>query len=320
MRRFLRSRMAEWVRRRQGADTLPLVLQRRRLYILPTRAGAGFALLLVLMLLAGFNYSNSVALLLTFWLIGFVLVAMHQCHRNLLGTRLSAAVIEPAFARTEGRLELTFDNPSAQYRLRIAAGLDDGLSTPADLPPLGRNTIELKIPAPVRGVVRLERLRLVTRHPFGLFRTWTWVHAPLEMLVYPRPTGALPMPADDGSKAGRRSTAAIGSDEWLGLRPFRDGDSPRQVDWKAYAREAPLLVKEYNSSSAEMRLFDFAALGSLSTEAKLEQLARWVVDAEAGGERYGLVLPQLRIGPDRGPDHRHRCLAALALFDSGSAA
>ena len=31
----------------QGADRLPVVLQRRRLYILPTRAGSGFALLLL---------------------------------------------------------------------------------------------------------------------------------------------------------------------------------------------------------------------------------------------------------------------------------
>ena len=47
-----------------------------------------------------------------------------------------------------------------------------------------------------------------------------------------------------------------GADEWLGLRPFRDGDSPRQVDWKAYARDAPLLVKEYSAAGAEMRIFD----------------------------------------------------------------
>jgi len=106
--------------------------------------------------------------------------------------------------------------------------------------------------------------------------------------------------------------ATVGSDEWLGLRPFRDGDSPRQVDWKAYAREAPLLVKEYRSSGSELRRFDFGALGHLATEPRLEQLARWVVDAEAGGERYGLLLPNLEIPPDRGPDHRHRCLAALA--------
>lgn len=100
----------------------------------------------------------------------------------------------------------------------------------------------------------------------------------------------------------------------MGLRPFRDGDSPRQVDWKAYAREAPLLVKEYSAAGTQLRVFDFATLGRLPLEARLEQLARWIVDAEAGDDPYGLLLPNTHIEADRGPEHRHRCLAALALF------
>ena len=91
-------------------------------------------------------------------------------------------------------------------------------------------------------------------------------------------------------------------------------DSPRQVDWKAYAREAPLLVKEYVQGASELRIFDFAQLGALDQETRLSQLARWVVDAEAHGERYGLMLPGAQIAPDRGPEHRHRCLATLARF------
>jgi uncharacterized protein (DUF58 family) len=161
--------------------------------------------------------------------------------------------------------------------------------------------------------VLVDRLHLVTTHPFGLFRAWTWVHAPIEMLVYPRPQGLLPWPADIGNKPGQRSLTHAGADEWLGLRPFRDGDSPRQVDWKAYARDAPLLVKEYSAAGAEVRIFDLSHLGHLGTEAQLEQLARWVVDAESSGERYGLQLPNRHIRADHGPQHRHQCLAALAV-------
>jgi uncharacterized protein (DUF58 family) len=62
-------------------------------------------------------------------------------------------------------------------------------------------------------------------------------------------------------------------------------------------------------------MFDFGALGKLPLEAKLEQLARWVVDAEGSGERYGLILPSRYIKADRGPEHRHQCLAALAMFE-----
>jgi uncharacterized protein (DUF58 family) len=310
----LDARAGAWMRRRQGLDELPVTLARRRLYILPTRGGAAFAALLFLMLLAGLNYANSLALFLTFLLAGFALVVMQQCHRNLLGTEVQAAMAPAVFARSTGALQLTLGNSSATARIRLEAALPHLPRVTADLPPRTQQRHELPLEAPARGVVRIERVRLSTAHPFGLFRAWTWVHAPVSMLVYPHPHGTLPMPVDNARAAGARSHSGAGADEWVGLRPFRDGDSPRQVDWKAYAREAPLLVKEYVQGASELRMFEFAQLARLDLEARLSQLARWVVDAEVHGERYGLILPGVRLAPDRGPEHRHRCLAALAVF------
>lgn len=310
----LDKRATEWMRRRQGVDELPVTLARRRLYILPTRGGMAFAGLLFLMLLAGLNYGNSLGLFLTFLLAGFALVVMQQCHRNLLGTEVQAAIAPAVFARSTGALQLTLGNSSPTSRIRLEAALPQRPLVRADLPPRAQQRLELPLEAPSRGVVRIERVRLSTAHPFGLFRAWTWVHTPVSMLVYPYPHGTLPMPVDRARAAGAHSHAGAGADEWVGLRPFRDGDSPRQVDWKAYAREAPLLVKEYVQGASELRMFEFAQLARLDLEARLSQLARWVVDAEAHGERYGLILPSVRLAPDRGPEHRHRCLAALALF------
>jgi uncharacterized protein (DUF58 family) len=314
VRRFLRKRMAAWVRRRQGSDTLPLTLQLRRLYILPTRAGLGFGILLLFMLIAGLNYANSLAMFLTFLLSGFALVTMHLCHRNLQGASVYSAHAPPTFARRPGTLHLTLGNDAPMPRYRIESGISDEPTLHADVPAQGRQHIDLPVAAPKRGIITVERLRLTTVHPFGLFRTWTWVHTPIEMLVYPQPSGSLPMPTESGRKTGNRSQGHSGADEWHGLRPFRDGDSPRQVDWKAYAREAPLLVKEYSAMGSELRVFDFNRLGNLGTEARLEQLARWIVDADEIGDRYGLELPDVHIAPDRGTDHRHKCLAALAVY------
>jgi len=209
---------------------------------------------------------------------------------------------------------VTLGNPSDLGRPRIEAALPDEAPRLADLPPRDKGRCELPLPPARRGIVRLERVRLSTAHPFGLFRAWTWIHTPLVMLIYPRPVGSLPMPRTGGQRSGVRARGGADADEWAGLRPFRDGDSPRQVDWKAYAREAPLLVKEYSPSGAELRLFDIAELTDPDVEKRLEQIARWVVDAEGQGDRYGLVLPGVHIKCDRGPEHRHRCLAALALF------
>ena len=52
---------------RQRAS-LPLRLSRRRIYVLPTRAGTVFAFFLLAMLVAAINYTNNLAFLLTFLL------------------------------------------------------------------------------------------------------------------------------------------------------------------------------------------------------------------------------------------------------------
>ena len=312
----MRARMAQWIRRRQGLDHLPVRLERRRLYILPTRTGLAFAALLLLMLLAGMNYANSLALFLTFLLGAFALVVMQQCHRNLLGTEVTSCIAPAVFAGSTGAVHVTLASGAGEARPRLEGALAEGALTVTSLPAGGQRRLELPLPATARGVVRLERVRLATAYPFGLFRAWTWMHTPIEMLVYPRPRGALPMPGHAGRRSGTRSLPGAGADEWAGLRPFRDGDSPRQVDWKAYAREAPLLVKEYAQGESELRMFDFDSLAPRDVETRLSQLARWVVDAEAGGERYGLTVPGTALAPNRGPEHRHLCLAALALHGS----
>src|ERR1700733_7660125 len=116
MRAFMQRRMAAWISRRQGSDLLPIALQRRRLYILPTRAGVAFSALLLLMLIAGLNYANSLALLVTFLLAGLALVAMHACHRNLLGLAVAELSSQDSFAGEEAALQLRLANSSAQPR------------------------------------------------------------------------------------------------------------------------------------------------------------------------------------------------------------
>ncbi len=307
-------RAAAWSRRRQGVDHFPVTITRRRLYILPTRAGLAFCALLLVMGIAGLNYANSLALLIAFVLGGFVLVAMNLCHRNLQGLRVEGLVAHPTFEGDIARLEIALGNDLRDARLGLDAAVESASASVGELLAGTTGRLELTLPTRRRGRQSLPRIRLSTTFPFGLFRAWTWLHVDETLTVYPVPRGALPMPVGASDRSDGRSTRQAGNDEWAGLRSFRDGDSPRQVAWKVYARGLPLLVKEYTGGSSQVLDFDFAAVPGASTESRLQQLTRWIVDAEARGQRYALTLPALRVGEANGPLHRHRCLEALALF------
>jgi uncharacterized protein (DUF58 family) len=315
MRALMQRRMAAWVKRRQGTDQLPVSLHRRRLYILPTRTGMAFGALLLMMLIAGLNYANSLALLMTFVLAGLALVAMHGCHRNLLGLTVSELSSQDSFAGRQALLHLRLTNDSAQPRVALELGAAGPAAT-CTAPANGEVILSLSIATPKRGLIPVERLRLSSTWPFGLFRAWTFLHVPHEIIVYPRPEGIRPLPHSAGEHGGGAARDSSEADEWATLRTFRDGDSPRQVAWKAYARGAPLLVKEYVASGSTERLFDFAALAGLDTEPRLSQLARWILTCAAEGERFSLKLPHSLIELDQGQLHRQRCLRALARFGS----
>jgi uncharacterized protein (DUF58 family) len=270
------------------------------------------------MLIAGLNYANSLALLMTFVLIGVALVAMHGCHRNLLGLNVTELTSQDSFAGTRASLQLRLTNSTAQPRIALEL---DGTGEPpvvCTAPADGEIVVTLQVATPRRGLMPVERLRLMSTWPFGLFRAWTWMHVAHEVTVYPRPGGQRILPLAAGERGAGAPRESAEADEWATLRPFRDGDSPRQVAWKAYAHGAPLLVKEYTASGSTERLLDFAALTGLDTEQRLAQLARWILMCVADGDRYGLQLPQSFIDLDQGQVHRQRCLRALARFGNGA--
>jgi uncharacterized protein (DUF58 family) len=314
----LRGRAAAWARRRQGDDQLPLTLHTRRIYILPTRAGLAFAALLLVMLLAGLNYSNSIALLFTFLLAGFALIAMHLCHRNLAGAVVRGVATLDAFAGEHGRLLVTLENPADSPRIGLEAEIDDGDSAAGvSLPAGGSARADIAVLLPRRGRVLIARVKLSTSFPFWLFRSWTWLHLPMSLVAWPVPRGHHASPPETASGGSAPSVHRAGDEEWAGLRAFRDGDSPRQIAWPAYARGRGLLVKTYESPAAHQRYFDLATVPGTDLEQRLEQLSAWIVAAHARGERYGLRLADREVAPDGGNEHRARCLDGLALFGSG---
>jgi uncharacterized protein (DUF58 family) len=244
------------------------------------------------------------------------LVAMHSCHRNLLGLTVTDLSSQDSFAGEQAQLQLRLTNAGAQPRMALQLDGTAQAAVTCTAPAAGTVLVRLSIATPRRGAMPIGRIRILTTWPFGLFRAWTWMHVTHDVIVYPHPEGHRPLPQCAGERSGGAPRESAEADEWATLRAFRDGDSPRQVAWKAYARGAPLLVKEYTASGGSERLFDFAALAGLDTEQRLSQLARWILMCAADGERFGLQLPHSFIDLDQGQVHRQRCLRALARFGS----
>ncbi|HEY4368966.1 MAG TPA: DUF58 domain-containing protein [Steroidobacteraceae bacterium] len=315
----LRRRTRAWARRRHGTDTDPVVLSGRRIYIVPTGLGMAFTLMLFAMFLGAMNYANNLALGLTFTLGALGLTAMHYCHRNLAGIRVASASCEPVFAGQRARFRIALENTARVDRHELTIGNDHGSASPVRIDAGERAVLEIELPAAQRGYLTLDHFEIVTRHPFGLFRAWAYLHMDLRCIVYPKPATRDVLPPPLQTDTGGAQDSLRGDEDFAGLRAFHPGDSPSRIAWKAYAREQGLQVKIYAGTAVTSHLFDWESLSGMGLEARLSQMCRWVEDAHAARRAFGLRLPGIEVPPNIGAAHRQRCLTALALFDADQA-
>ena len=297
--------------RLRRAEALPIQLNRRRIYVVPTGFGLAFSGLLFVMLLGALNYSNNPALLLTCLLGAAAGASVFFGFRTLSGLALVQLRADETHAGDALRLRLKFA-PGARARPSLRIRCDDAKVAFA-LSINGDHEILLIVPDVRRGWFRPGRLRLWTDYPLGLFQLWSWLNPEARFLVYAAlETPAPPLPSGDGREGEHARTGA--SEEPAGLRDHRPTDATRLIAWKASARHDRLLVRDMERRSGATLTLDYASLGSLDHEARIRRLSAWVIAAEAAQHSYLLRLPDADIGPGIGGEQRRTCLRALALL------
>jgi uncharacterized protein (DUF58 family) len=275
------------------------------------------------MLLASINYQLNLGYAMTFLLAGAALVSMHMTHGNLRGLTLHLRPPLPGFAGEPVLLEVVLTNPGRQrhglaLRFDGAGGPDHPGSTMAwsDAPGGGQALVHLSLVPPHRGWHTVPALVMETVFPLGMFRAWTVWRPAARVLAWPRPESPLPaLPAGASSTAGERPERRSAGSELDGVRPWRRGDSMRQVVWKKVARSGQLVSRETTGSAQRELWIQWGdAAGSGDVEKRLSRLAGWLLRADQDGLSYGLRLPGQELEMGQGDAHRRRALERLALW------
>lgn len=298
--------------RRHRFERLPITLNQRRIYIVPSLFGLFFAVMMFAVLAGALNYNNNGALLFGLLPVSLAAVSMLQTFRNLDKLSLVQVAADPVFAGDALHLELHLRSEDGRRRYAVTLKLGDQFQH-AEIEPGDTTIVRFGLPSGRRGWFVPEPVRISTTWPFGLFYAWSYLHSDVRGLIYPRPESppaALPRVPDPGRIGG----ADPGEDDLRSLRDYAIGDPMRLIAWKASARTGDLLVRQLEAPQARETVFDFERIASLDVEARLSRLTRWVIEAERVGVRYRLQLPGRAIGPDLGHAHRLHCLKQLALY------
>ncbi|KAL8205092.1 UNVERIFIED_CONTAM: hypothetical protein K2H54_000255 [Gekko kuhli] len=239
--------------------------------------------------LLGTNYQNNLVLLVAYGLGSLFMVAMWLTHRNLLGLSLLGGPAVLGEAGSPLPMLITGDSGWRRWmRCR----------TPLLLPVLG----------PRRGRLPLERLRVESRYPLGLFRCWTLLDLQLEGWLAPAPEyGPLRGEAatDAAGNRGQPTPASMGDFDML--RAHQSGEPLSRVAWKQLAQGRGLLVKQFCEPGQDDTHLSLQRVGGRDLELRLAVLAWWCDDYAKRGIPFSLTAG----GPDARAGQRRRLFAAL---------
>lgn len=203
-----------------------------------------------------------------------------------------------------------------------------------------------------RGRLAFEKIVLSSSFPFGIVRKVVVIEQVGEVLVYPhlyRMNRRVLYSLSHLDPSGRKQVErAGGNEEFFGIRPYRQGDSLKLIDWKHSARTGDLVAREMTQPSPPrvMILLDLTpSSGSsavvhpargwrkkptptsgschseiaMSNEEKAICLAASLVcDAHFHGYQIGLVVQGVRstaFPVHHSLPHRTKMLEALATLD-----
>lgn len=305
-----------WLARLKPRDELTLT--QRNVYILPTSAGWMLGLTLLILLVASINYQLNLGYLLTFVLLGNVVVGVHLCHSTLRGMRLTARTMPSVHVGEAQAFDVELHNPSRRPRYSVDISIYDPQTEDdwmhCDVPPHSDLPVQIRFIPTQRGWQPLPLLRLRTLYPLGTFRVWTVWRPAAQVLIYPAAELHPPaLPSPQWLPGDADGPAQQASEEVDGVREYRRGDPLKRIVWRKAAKSDQWVSRDQAGASLAPLWLDWSLTGASDNEARISRLTAWVLQADTEGVDYGLRLPGLELPPSHGAVQRQRCLEALAL-------
>ncbi len=302
-----------FISKRSGPFDGAVTLTRDRVYIIPTKAGLIFSLLLLTLLIGSINYEKNLGFILTFLLTGIGTILLLSTWRNIAGLELKNSMSLPVFSGQAATFSVQLVNHQLFDRFSIAISQHGTEQDIVDCSASSKQIINFKVETNKRGLLNAGRFRLYTEFPSGLFVAWTWVDLSMSCMVYPAPDNNIKPPVFDHSDNGNSDSSGKGLENFSHLRKYQQGDNISRISWKAAAKNDELFSKEFIGSKPVTHWINWNDIPARDNEQRLSIMTAIIIHAKKHQQCYGIRLPEKQIQPDSGDKHFHQCLTALAL-------
>lgn len=302
----------KWAKKRNRSGN-PQVLNSRNIYILPTKFGLVYGMVILVLFLIAVNYQVNLIFLMTFLLVTISFLSAWEAHANLKSLSFRLITVEDAHQGTPAKMVLFIEqNNKNRFGVEFQIGLQPKIRL-AKVPQEGIQFI-LPIETTRRGRFYLLPIIISSLYPFGIFKVWSYLYFEEHYYVYPQPIdpGFWPTPYVDQHIQNKFTS---GDEEYYDLKQVENPwTEPNLIAWKIAAKGQGWFLKKMKNHEDDYWLFKLNDLPTTNLELKLQNLSYWLQAAETNGQIYGLKLQTVSTPFAHGKDHLHHCLRQLALY------
>ena len=289
-------------------------------FILPSTFGWCCIGIVVCLFVLGTNFQNNIILLLCYFILAMVLLAVFHSYFFFIQHEFTFLDISPDYENRQPLLPIQIKSTLDYKGATLVFSVDNKVK--------GRHsqtnasqTIKLPIGKYVRGYYKCPQVKLSATYGFGLFNCWSILNPTLTFFVYPSPQKSamtLFRTNSDAQLDHASDSQYVISDDLQGIREHQITDPINHVSWKHVAKGQGMLTKDFSENrgiSGWLRLQD---LSHLSTEEALRCLCYQIQQLDKDQVQFGVDLGECKILPTEGQAHLHQCLVQLALYQPSS--
>jgi len=269
---------------------------------------------IIIALMAGAIYTNNLAFLLCFFLVAIILAGMQQTNSNLKGIQIETFKFPLVEEGKKGEALVWIKNNNKEDRHQIifeSKHLGDNFNFQVDrLPAQSLTPIRFSFQAGKFGKKNITKIQTSTTFPFGLFRSWRNQSVDSCIHIYPEKKGSKVLPST--YPLDHYGNQQEKGDDFSEHKNYEQGDSIKNIDWKAYARGRPLMTKVFSEGANQILSLNLSEIESGSYKSKLNQLSLWVHLCSLQSRPYELIVDKMKIPVNAGHTQETQCLKALS--------
>lgn len=287
-------------------------LSSNKTYILPTKIGLALIFVVFLVFIIAITFGHPFSYFITFFSISIIVVCAFSTNSEI--SKMTHFQFKDVFqeAGTEGTFLFEASKKEVGSPKVIETKVENSKAVKKST--LTENYLQIRgvICAKKCSISKIPRVRISTTYPLGIFRAWKYIDSKSDLIVFPKRIEA----GKDfyGSSFIHSDSLSIGQksetkDEFLDHRLFRESDSWKHIDWKAFARGKGLLTKNFSGKVGDVITLEVFRGDSLES---LGVVTSKLFNCCEKSRPSVLICDGDIVSRGSGKNHLHNCLRFLS--------